>query len=290
MIIEDGQWRVRDLVMGKHTEYRVIASSNSFTRSVRSDQSGPRAHAHGGYTGNQWADPRVIPIRVMIDADQRDEAGWLAAIDTIEAAWHPTGSTDETVELLRNIGGREFIWFGQPGLFDADPEIAAGGNGWIRLGFECADPRRYSAELLSVTTRLAVQQGGLTAPLTAPVTVAGKTIGGRETLVNEGKTASYAVFRIDGPVPEPRIVLTGSDGVQQVIDFDLTLQSGQWLDIDTRKRTAFLNGLPEANQRGRAEWTMREFPLDPGSTTLRFFAADYEADALLTTHRRHAWL
>lgn len=290
MILEEGQWRVRDLVMGPHTPYRVIASSNTFARTTRSNQSGPRAHAHGGHSGTQWANPRVVPIRVMIDADGHDEAAWLSAVDALEATWLPTGNTGETVELCRNIAGREFVWFGQPTLFEPDPEIAAGGYGWVQLGFECADPRRYSAELQTATTGLPIQSGGLRLPLTAPFAVSGVLSGGRLTLTNSGKTAAPLTLRVDGPAPEPRIVLTGPDGVAQVIDFNLTLAAGQWLDISTTTRLALLNGLPESNQRGRAEWTADAYPLAPGPTTVRFFASDYSPDALLTAQWRHAWM
>ena len=129
-------------------------------------------------------------------------------------------------------------------------------------------------------------RGGLTSPLTVPGTLAGGSL----TLTNAGTTDTSLRVRIDGPVPEPRLVLRRPDGTVQTLAFELELTAGQWLDIDTASRTALLNGLAGANQRGVATWDMDPYPLQPGINYLRFVSsADYNDAAQLTAEFRSAW-
>lgn len=294
MALAEGQAHLfsdrRDLLMGNGTLYDLQDDFNPFLRQVRAPATGPRAWAHGSYTGAEWQSEVVVPVRVIANGASKDVASTRASIQQMSAGFAAVGATGEIVELRFRLDEDpdEFVMFGTPRGAEPDMSTLAYGYSYVGAAFVAQDPRIYSAVEQTIKTGLPLQQGALTVPLTAPVTVAGKTAGGRVTLTNTGTAPAPVTFRIDGPVPEPRIVLTGPDGIQQVVDFDLTLQEGQWLDIDSTKRTAFLNGLNNSNQRGRAEWTMREYPLDPGSTTLRFFAADYEADAELTVTFRSA--
>lgn len=128
-------------------------------------------------------------------------------------------------------------------------------------------------------------RGGLTHPFTIP----GYLVGGELTLENTGTTSTGLTVRIDGPAPGPRLVLIRADGTVQSIAFDLTLAAGQWLEVDTAARTALLNGLASANQRGVASWDMDPYPVQPGINTLRFASSAYNATAQITTGHRSAW-
>lgn len=125
--------------------------------------------------------------------------------------------------------------------------------------------------------------------LTTPVTVPGVLVGGSLTLTNTGTTDTSLKVRIDGPVVEPGLVLGRPDGTVQTLSFDLDLTEGQWLEIDTAARTALINGLASANQRGVADWDMDPYPVQPGVNTLRFTAADYNDTAQMTAEYRSAW-
>lgn len=126
--------------------------------------------------------------------------------------------------------------------------------------------------------------------LTAPFTVAGVLVGGSLVLTNLGTTDTSLKARIDGPAIEPGLVLSRPDGTVQTLSFDLDLAAGQWLDIDTAARTALLNGLASANQRGVADWDMDPYPIQPGVNTLRFTSADYNDTAQMTAEYRSAWV
>jgi hypothetical protein len=63
------------------------------------------------------------------------------------------------------------------------------------------------------------------------------------------------------------------------------LGAGESLTIDTRARTAYVNG--GVSRRGRVvgDW----FLLEPGSSEIAFAAAAYDASAQLTVTWRDAW-
>lgn len=128
-------------------------------------------------------------------------------------------------------------------------------------------------------------RGGVTAPLTVP----GYLVGGEIALVNNGTTDTALKIRIDGPMPEPGIVLRRPDGTVQTLSFDLDLAEGQWLEIDTAAKTALLNGLASANQRGVAAWRIDPYPVQPGVNVLRLSSSAYNAVALVTASHRSAW-
>jgi hypothetical protein len=507
-MLQTSQWKIRDLVMGPGTVFRVADSSKTFALSIRDPQSQDHPYGHGGIVGAEWANPRVIPIRVFIDTVEHTETSWVDAVDQLAAAFQAVGSTGEIVELYRNIDGREYVWFGRPRLIDPDESLAAGGYGWVQLAFEAADPRRYSAAVSSLESGLPVQQGGLVLParvastrlrlpdvsgayastpdtaalditgdlslrvdadlwswqdgfqqlvtkygsagavsyalnvdssgfprlqwsadgtnlltatattaisatagrvrlsadldvdngasgrtitfwtapsmsgtrtqlgssvvqagvtsvfsgsapleigsrggggtqtaggsiyaaevrnsagtvvaspdftaqtvggtsfadstgktwtvhgtaklvgntyrggLRAPFMVSGRLNGGAVSFTNTGTAAVSFTARIDGPVVEPWILIRQPDGTTQTIRFNLELADGEWLTIDTASRQALLNDSPSANQRGRATWLVDPEPLLPGVNTIRFGAAEYDSDALLTVTARSAW-
>lgn len=288
-ILETGQWRVRDLVMGPGTPYRVLANSNSFTLGIRAPHTQERPHAHGSLVGSEWANARTVPIRVMLDAPPYTESAWLDALDELTAAFAPVGDSGGMVELYRNVDGREFVWFGRTRMVEPETDLAAGGYGFVQCAFVAADPRRYSAAEASVSTGLAVQTGGLTVPVTAPVAVTGRLVGGRGQITNNGTASAPLTARIDGPVVEPGFVLYSPDGSIQSVRFSLTLLDGQWLEIDSVTHTAFLNGAETANRRPDATWLLDDYPIQPGLTRVRFVSGAYDEDAELTVTARSAW-
>ena len=292
-MLADGQIRLTrssgQILLGEGTPYTVLPGWDPWSRSVRDPQTMPRPYAHGSVTGAEWMDEAVVLIPVSIQRDRGPRATWMAAQQQLSAAWSAVGATGETPELRFAWGGSEYVMFGRPRQVRVTADNIAVGKSLAQLAFVAADPRRYAAEETVVSTGLPVQSGGLTVPVTVPLAVTGRLVGGRLALDNVGTAPTGLRIRVDGPAPNPRLILVGSDGVVQQIAFDLDLAVGQWIDIDTTRYLALLDGLPQSNQRGRALWTFGTHPLPPGPARLRFFAAGEEADALVTVAYRSAW-
>jgi hypothetical protein len=287
MALQEGQWQIRDLVLGPGTGYRLMDETSPFTLTTRADQSEPRAWNHGSWSGAEWANERVVPMRILVEA--ADAAGWLTAHQRLAAAFAPTGDTAEQVELRVALGGAEYLLLGRPRMVEPETSLIGVGKSFTRAAFVTQDPRIYSGALSQQQTGLPVQSGGLTLPLAIPFAIDGVLTGGRVDLLNAGTTDTGLVLRIDGPVINPTVALQLPDGEVQRIRFDLVLGTGQWLDVDTAARTALLNGLPQANQRGRAVWDIDPYPLPPGTSMLRYLAGSYNDVTMVTATWRSAW-
>jgi hypothetical protein len=271
--------QLRDLVMGPGTPYRFVTNFNPLARQVRADQTAARTWGDGAWSGAEWAEQAVIPMRLAVMGV--GAAGWMDHHLALLAAFAPS---HVDLPLTFVIGGREFVMFGRPRLVEPDARHVDG-HGYTQAAFVALDPTLYGAAEHQVSTGLPVTSGGLTLPATAPLTVTGVHVSGRVTLVNAGRKTAGLRLRVDGPVPEPRVSLIVSGQPTQTLRCWLTLDAGQWLDIDTAARTAYLNGL--ASRRGQVSG---QWPLLPaGPAELVFGAGGHDPDALLTASWRDAW-
>lgn len=144
---------------------------------------------------------------------------------------------------------------------------------------EAADPRKYGSTVIQ-STALPSSTGGLTWPVTFPVTWTGVTNSGNVSIPNLGNTAAPVTIRIDGPVTGPIITHTSSVGTQ-VFSLSLTLAAGEFLLIDMENRTVLANG-----QSSRAAYvTSRGWcSADPGANQYGFNAQTYNSSALMTVN------
>jgi hypothetical protein len=275
--------------MGPGTVYEIDAESNPFVNTARSDQLSPRAWAHGSSMGAQWMNERTVPIRLFINGPERNSASWLAARNDLARAFASVAASGEIVELGFEFGGEEFVLFGTPWMVEPEMGLSSLGRGFARCTFIAHDPRIYSAELTVSSTGLPLQTVGLTVPFTVPFAIPSRVVGGQMTLTNTGTAESGLLMRVDGPAIRPHIILRHPDHPDQSIRFLFDLDEGQWLDIDSTTRSAFLNGLPQSSRRGQLAWLMDTYPLAPGVTTVRFGAGQYNPDALLTVSARSAF-
>lgn len=289
MELEKGQFRIRDLLLGKGTDYTVRAGFDAWSLDVDASQTGSRAWGHGSWSGAEWNGETVMSIPVSIKGNKRwDSDGWMEKQKLLTHAFRAVGDSGEEVELRWRIGSSEYVRFGRPRGVRYNAEHLANGMGQAVCGFVSLDPRIYDGELDEITSGLPQQEGGLVLPTTVPFVIDGRLIDGRFELTNHGTAETALVMRIEGPINQPRVTLQQPEG-NQVVQFNLELLAGQWLDVDTSSRTALLNGLPQSSQRGRSVWDMEAYPLIPGTTVVRFDAQSYIPEAQLTVWHRSAW-
>jgi len=271
---------VNGLAMGPGTVYDII-EFNPYARSVRHTQA-DRAWSAGSWSGREHTEAATIPLRLEINSG--DSAGWLAARTALAAALRPS-STD--VELRWKIGDTEYLMFARPRLVDPVTNEIARGQGLINCALVALDPLIYSATEHQQLLGLPSVSGGLTAPVTVPFTVAATVTAGRVSIVNAGTQDTALRLRIDangGILVEPRVSLL-TDGAAKVLRCNLTLESGQWLQLDTGAHTAYLNGV--VSRRG---YVSGDWPLLPsGASELAFDAGAFSATAQLTATWRDAW-
>lgn len=147
------------------------------------------------------------------------------------------------------------------------------------LSLLAPDPRRYDATSQSVSLVLPASTGGLTPPLTPPITMTGSTSLSQATLVNDGNWASPPMITLVGPCPPATIANLTTGEAMRVID---AVPAGQSLVIDVLNGTATVGG-----QARRVLGTWWE--LAPGVNEIAFSADGYDAGATLLVSFRSAW-
>lgn len=122
---------------------------------------------------------------------------------------------------------------------DIDVEYSAG-LATMAVQLSASDPLLYSATLHSLSTPLRTPNSGMTFPATFPLTFGGSTgSGGTITPSNAGNFESFGRAVITGPCISPRVQ---NSNTNEVLSLDITLASGDSLEIDFDAHTVILNG------------------------------------------------
>jgi Siphovirus-type tail component, C-terminal domain len=275
----------------------VLLEFNPFGRPVRAETETPRAWADGAWSGGEWNDAATIPLTVLVRAPNLQAARgtrfWLPHHQALAAAF-AASADDVALEFTianpdRPVGGDTFLVYGRPRLLDPAASTALRGWALARCAFRVLDPLVYSGGpdgLRQAQTGLPTQTGGLCTPVGAPLEVNATVVAGRVAVTSCGTAPTALELRIDGPCTEPRVSLVVAGQPTQVLRYHGALAAGQWLELNTRARTALLNGTVSRRGLMSGDW----FLLPPGPSELAFDAADYHPDAELTATWRDAWL
>jgi hypothetical protein len=232
-----------------------------------------RSGDHGGWDGSGYLKPRIISLKGMLAAPTAAAAQdalsrlnqaiplGLSPLTITEAGLARTCMVRRQDDVIAQaVSAREHEWSAQ---------VVA------------PDPRKYTA-WAAASTGLPSSTGGLTWPVTWPAVWAATVTTGVLSVVNAGDIGSRPVLRIDGPCQRPRVALVGTD---RVLTWDLTLDVGQWLDVDTDRHTSLLNGqVSRSGMMSSRGW----FEIS-GAQEIQFTADVYDPAAMLTVTYRSAW-
>jgi hypothetical protein len=181
-----------------------------------------------------------------------------------------SGGSRPVSALQFKLPGRSdpLLVLGKPGRLDP-PVNSAYQFGWLEIASEWVVPdgKIYDATPNTANTTLPQSLGGAKFPWTFPVNF-GPSTGGTLAAVNNGLYPAKPVFKITGPVTNPKInnPLTG-----QYIRVNLALQSGDVLTIDTGSRVVRLNGV---NRNNALDVGSSLFTIPVGGVNLSFSSTD----------------
>lgn len=316
MPLTEGQWQVRDLVMGPDTPYCIMPGTNPWGVSNRAPSQTDRTYANGAWSGAEWRNAKIVPINVGLNP------GWPCAVvdgevDVVaaRAAWRKIESDlvaafaaieDSTVEVECRFvfGGFEYVMFGRPRLVEVlDDEWALrNGVATAQCAFVVLDGLIFSGDDACETTGLVQTTGGLVVRGDVPTTdndlggtprrdwpppsfvIPAERAGGEVVVTNEGNVDTCVVMTIEGPVDTPAIEVIHEDGTVDRMEVRVTLDAGQEMVIDTCANTITVNGF---SQRRFVVGDWPTFP--PGDSTVVFRAANYNPSAQMTVCSRSAW-
>lgn len=233
-----------------------------------------RAGDHGGYAPPQYYAPRPITLTVQATAPSqalRDtaRASMGAAVPVSDLA---TLRIDEPIPkqlLVRRSGPLTETY---PTLVDAV----------FTVGLIAPDPRKYSAQLHSLSATQASAAAGLAPPLTPPFTLPAGAPPMAVACTNAGSFETRPVVSITGPITSPAIVnqTTG----QQVSFTALMLAATDVLAVDFLNQQALLNGVFRTADLASSWWVMQ-----PGTTTVQVTGTG-GTGSTMTVAWRDAWI
>lgn len=240
-----------------------------------------RPQEHGEFDAPNYYGPRILTVDGSAIAPTREAA--LFAQDMLGSltAWNP-----QSLSILRVT---------EPGRPKRQCRVRLtapikidplGGYAFdFSMQFKAPDPRRYADRIDFVALSApGAATGGLTVPVTAPVTVAGVS-GPRSayTLTNAGTASTRPLVTFLGPLVDPQIAHVGSG---RSLSLSITLTSDDALVADFGRRTISLNG--SAGRTGALTASAAWWELTPGSNDVRFTAGG--GDGIASVVWRSAWV
>ncbi|MEU3162888.1 hypothetical protein [Streptosporangium sp. NPDC006930] len=208
-----GQLEWNGFLLGRTTPYRWIGLRGWRERPPNTAQNVPEPSSHGTLAVRPLLDQRTIQWTSRIRAP-RDEIE--AVVDALAQAT-PTLETAEEWPLVINDLGTPYLVMAQisrPGLEVVD-QLLRLGHGKLVMEWICPDPRKYS-----------LSRTGVNLP-----------VGQTTVLLNAGNASSPPLIRIPGPAANPSLLNTA---LNRQLGFNLTVDEGEQLVIDPKKKTAYI--------------------------------------------------
>lgn len=135
--------------------------------------------------------------------------------------------------------------------------------------------------------------GGLSFPVEFPLGWAATQASGVTLLSNIGSVPAHFTARLYGPCSGPRLI-NQTTGEEITFESSLTLAAGDYIEIDTRERTAFLTVNGSDSQVGRLNFVNFEvtswWRIEPGQQAVRYAPPLASAGAAAVIEWRAQWL
>ncbi|MEU0675484.1 hypothetical protein ABZ330_21835 [Streptomyces sp. NPDC006172] len=233
---------------------------------------------HGGWaTGRPRLTPRQMELRIFIAAPTPD------AMDTAYERLLAAVSTGPVVlQVTEGELTRQTVVYRNG---DVLPVAESDYEATYSVPLIAPDPRRYGDEVLT-ELYLPSSTGGLTFPITFPISFGATVISGTARLDNPGTIAAPLRLVVYGPVSQPQITVTDDAGGTWTLAYSGDVAAGDWLDIDTEAATVLYNG-----QASRRSLLSGDWPAVPaGGADVAFRAPVYSPTARLVVVHRAAWM
>ena len=264
------------------SDFRVTARVGGWgTAPIRLDMQ-ERSQQSGAWDSSPVYGSRVITVEGTVvqpsHAAAQSVADALCALDLRRL--HDLVVTNEAVGprtvTARLEVGAEPEWFGEDRFR-------------YTIQLRAADPLKYGPRTFAQTGLSSATPGaGLVYPLAYPINygIAPGSTPGSLPVANNG-TASYLPnLRIDGPVLNPVVSMAGTG---DLVRFNGTVATGQWLDIDCARRRVLLSG--QVSQRHRVSFVGAWLAVPVGGGTVTWTADNADPAATLSVWGYEgAWL
>lgn len=204
-----------------------------------------RPNQAGAWAGPMYAQERTLTLALQVSGTVNglgapSIAQYAANVAALRAITNPGSDSTAEVPFVVQLAGTKLmtsVRCQQRAMPTAQGYMSPGLDK-VTLQLVATDPRRYSTTVQSASCGLASTSGGLTYPITYPITW-GTVTNGTLTINNTGDTPTPPTLVITGPGTTPAIVRQDTGAVLQ---FDVTLSATDVLTVNTLDGTVTLNG------------------------------------------------
>jgi hypothetical protein len=243
----------------------------------------PRGNADGDFSGSDFLAGRVFSFDLLIIA--KDNATMFADLALVEASFQP----------YQNFTG-VFAIFNGSRVLNARCRKRAPAYDSNYKRYTCVvpvemyapDPRVYDGNPgPNPTASLVSPTGGFVFPLTFPLAFGLSSTPGTVTITNKGNWPVWPVYAITGPCSNPSIITAGPT-TTSTLTFGINLVAGDTLVVDSDTHSVTLNGT--ASRRSSLQPGSTWQAIQPGSWSVTFTAAGFQAGARLSVYAPSSWI
>ncbi|MBB2909328.1 hypothetical protein FHS43_000574 [Streptosporangium becharense] len=266
--LSDYQIDWNGFLFGAGTSYELVRLDGWIDSPGLTNGSAPRTARHGSWPGGMRGQARTVTATLEIAAGE----AMGEAIRALRAATPIVRSAVQAPLAIRCDGETLVVGAQFAGrVVPIDQPYSMGYAPKAVLQWFCADPRLYEPVEQSVTIGApAGGSGGLAYPLAYPLVYGTAPVPNTATCVNTGNAETNPVVTFIGPLTTPRLV---NSTTTRALVFDLDLDDGQTLIVDTDRGTVLLNGTTDRrNTRSNLGVPIEYFELDPGPNDLSLLA------------------
>ncbi|WP_113699192.1 LamG-like jellyroll fold domain-containing protein [Nonomuraea lactucae] len=266
-----GQLSFNGFKMGSGTPYRLVQLVGADIDLPALDNGNvPHPTEDGAMSGEKLALPRIIEATFLVSVPREQMREVMEDLRQNT----PKAEADEELSLAIQVLDRIYITEGavmrrSPGGIERRYRI--GHASAVVVQWECSDPRLFDRSL----------QNAVIAD------------GGTVTVHNAGNTSVKPIIRFPGPATQPRIEIerTLGDGSTdlRVLEFDVTVGSGQALVVDVKQLTAVIGATSHMNALTGASAAVKDWVLGRGDSSISYETTGGTAPAALVFWR-HGWI
>jgi hypothetical protein len=146
-----------------------------------------------------------------------------------------------------------------------------------------ANTREFSIESATVGTEV---------PMLVPSVMMGASLGNQQEINVDGNTITPPKFLIYGGCDDPSFTVQYEDESQKTLAFTgLTINPGDYLEVDIANRTAYINSEPANSYYHKLNFTVSEWwELEPGANQITFNATNTDSSCVAYVEYRDRWL
>lgn len=161
----------------------------------------------------------------------------------------------------------------------------------VQLQWKAPDGIWEAADQITVTVNADVTgTDGVTFPISFPLSWPTTMAAGATTLSNLGGIPSHFAAKLYGPCTGPSLI-NETTGEQITFTDALSLAAGEYVEVDTRERTAYLLSLTSQSRLNYLDFDVTSWwRAEPGDQDVRYSPSSASAGSVAVITYRPAWL